>query len=215
MTDASEPGSSVAADGAPRVALVTGAAGRTGGAVVARLLGEGYAVAGIDLRPSAATMPVVADVTDRAAMAAAAGDVQARLGPVSVLVTAARVRDPAAFGTLDPGAWARLLAVHLGGTANACAAVLPAMLAAARGTVVTLASAEAAEGSGDAYRAAATGAVLGFSRSLAVEVAPAGVRLNCVAGGSPSVVADLVAFLAREGGFYVGQVFAPGRGGVA
>lgn len=193
----------------PAVAVVTGAAGRIGAAVVARLEREGFRVAGIDLRPSPGTLSLVADVTDRSQVEATVAQAVARLGPVSVLVTAAGDSATRPFGTMDDGAWDRLLHVHLGGTRNACAAVLPAMLAAGRGTVVTLASREAVDGAGDVYRAAATGTVLAFTKSLAVEVAPGGVRMNCVAGGSPGAIADTVAFLVRDGGFYVGQVFMP------
>lgn len=194
----------------PAVAIVTGAAGGVGAAVVGRLERDGYRVAGIDLRPSPGTISLLADVTDRAAVVAAVEQVTARLGPVSVLVTAAGDHAVAPFGELDDAVWDRMLHVHLGGTGNACAAVLPAMLDAGEGTVVTLSSREAVDGTaGEAYRAAATGAVLAFTRSLAVEVAPRGVRVNCVAGGSPEAIADTVAFLARDGGFYVGQVFTP------
>ncbi|MEW6224031.1 MAG: SDR family NAD(P)-dependent oxidoreductase [Chloroflexota bacterium] len=194
----------------PAVALVTGAAGGIGAAVVARLEREGFRVAGLDLRPAAGTLSLVADVTDREAVTAAVEEVGRRLGQVSVLVAAAGHRVAAPFGTLDEATWERMLQVHLGGTGNACAAVLPVMLGAGRGTVVTLSSREAMVGvAGEAYRAAATGAVLAFTRSLAVEVAPRGVRVNCVAAGAPDAVAETVAFLVRDGGFYVGQVFAP------
>ena len=199
----------------PAVAVVTGAAGRTGGAVVARLAREGHLVAGIDMRPSTAPLSLVADVADLAQVQAAVGRVIAELGPVSVLVTAAAHRDAAAFGELDDARWQRLLEVILGGTGNACAAVLPGMLAAGGGTIVTRSSWEAVAGvAGEAYRAAATGAVLAFTKSLAVEVAPGGVRMNCIAGGSPGTFADTVAFLVRDGGFYVGQVFSPAGEGV-
>ncbi len=194
----------------PPVAVVTGAAGRFGSAVVARLEHEGFRVAGIDLRPSAAALPLIADVADPAAVRDAIRRVDEELGPASVLVTAAAMRDAAPFGTLDDARWHRLLAVNLGGTGNACAAILPGMLATGSGTVVTRSSGGALDGlAGDAYTAAATGAVLAFTRSLAVEVAPGGVRVNCVAGGRPESFADTVAFLVRDGGFYVGQVFSP------
>ncbi len=194
----------------PGVALVTGAAGRKGSAVVAQLERDGYRVAGVDLRPSPGTLSLVADVTDRSALAAAVAQAVEQLGSVSVLVTAAGLRDPAPFGTLEDARWLRLLRVHLGGTGNACATVLPGMLEAGRGTIVTLSSAAAVTGAvGGAYRAAATGTVLGFTRSLAVEVAAGGVRINCVAGGSPEAVAGAVSHLVRDGGFYVGQVLTP------
>jgi NAD(P)-dependent dehydrogenase (short-subunit alcohol dehydrogenase family) len=200
----------VARDAEPAVAIVTGAAGRIGAAVVGRLEREGFRVAGVDLRPSPGALSLVADVADRSQMAAAVAQVVERLGSVSVLVTAAGDHAAAPFGSMDDTTWSRLLHVHLGGTGNACAAVLPAMLEAGHGTVVTLSTREAVDGAaGQAYRAAATGAVLAFTKSLAVEVAPRGVRVNCVAGGSPAAVADAVAFLVQDGGFYVGQVFVP------
>jgi NADP-dependent 3-hydroxy acid dehydrogenase YdfG len=155
-------------------------------------------------------MSVVADVGDREALAAALRSVVERLGPVSVLVTAVDVGDGDVFGSLDDATWRRLLHAVLGGTGNACAAVLPDMLEAGRGTIVTLSSRAAVDGgAGETYRAAATGTILAFTRSLAVEVAPKGVRVDCVAGGSPANVAETVAFLVRDGGFYVGQVFMP------
>jgi len=200
----------------PAVALVTGAAGRIGLVVVDRLEREGYRVAGVDLRPSRGSLSLEADVTDRTAIAAAAAEVERRIGPVSLLVTAASRWTAAPFGTLDESEWRQMLDVHLGGTGNACADVLPAMLAAGSGTIVTLSSREALEGAaGDAYHAAATGSVLAYTRSLAVEVAARGVRINCIAGGSPEVVAETVAFLVRDGGFYDGQVFTPGRARVS
>lgn len=206
----------MARDAEPAVALVTGAAGRIGAAVVDRLVAEGFAVAGVDVCPSPGTLSLVADVTDWSQVAAAVAEAEARLGPVSVLVAAAGDHIAAPFGTLDDEAWRRMLRVHLGGTGHACAAVLPAMLEAGRGTVVTISSREAVDGAaGETYRAAATGAVLAFTKSLAVEVAPRGVRMNCVAGGSPDAVADTVAFLVRDSGFYVGQVFVPGGGAAA
>ncbi len=198
--------------GAMPVAIVTGAAGRVGSTVVARLQLDGFQVAGIDLRPSPGvlTLGLVTDVTDRAAVVAAVSTVVERLGPVSVLVTAADADDRVPFGEMDDVRWRRLLRVTLGGTGNACAAVLPGMLEAGGGTIVTLSSSEAVEGAaGSAYRAAATGTILAFTRSLAVEVAGRGVRVNCVAGGTPDGVAATVGFLVRDGGFYVGQVFAP------
>jgi NADP-dependent 3-hydroxy acid dehydrogenase YdfG len=194
----------------PGIAFVTGAAGSKGGAVVAQLEGDGYRVAGVDLRPSLGALSLIADVTNRSALVAAVAEATERLGSISVLVAAAGLRDPAPFGTLDRARWLQLLAVHLGGTGNACAAVLPGMLEAGRGTIVTLSSAAAVVGaSGDAYRAAATGTVLAFTRSLATEVASRGIRVNCVAGGSPGAVAGAVSHLVQDGDFYVGQVFMP------
>ena len=88
---------------------------------------------------------------------------------------------------------------------------------------------------GEAYQAAATGTLLAFTKSFALEVAPEGVRVNCIAVGpaadeaagraagkpvrsggplTPDEVADTVAFLIRDGDFFVGQVFEPAAGAV-
>jgi 3-oxoacyl-[acyl-carrier protein] reductase len=131
--------------------------------------------------------------------------------------------------------WQSLLAVHLGGTVNAVAAVVPGMVAEHRGTVVTMSSWLAFAGlAGEAYYAAASGTVLAFTKSFSVEVASDGVRVNCIAVGplesepaedgrsdalvgrcvTADQVAETVAFLVQEGDFYVGQVFEPFAGAV-
>jgi NAD(P)-dependent dehydrogenase (short-subunit alcohol dehydrogenase family) len=118
--------------------------------------------------------------------------------------------------------WSRLLSAHLGATVNACAAAVPAMVHAGRGTVVTTSSWTALAGiPGEAYYAAATGSILAFSKSFALEVARNGVRVNCVAVGPieadhilPADVADTVVFLVNDGDFFVGQVFSAAAGAV-
>ncbi len=114
------------------------------------------------------------------------------------------------------------------------------MIEAGYGTVVIMSSWLALAGiPGQAYQAAATGTLLSFTKGFAMEVAPAGVRVNCVAVGpaasgseqdvlkegmglsmplgrhdSPDEVAETVAFLVKDGDFYVGQVFEPFAGAV-
>ena len=68
--------------------------------------------------------------------------------------------------------WRRMLAIHVGGTYNTCAAVLPGMLEAGWGSIVTIGSEEAlSEGFYDAHYVAAKGAIFGLTKSLAVEFA--------------------------------------------
>ena len=225
-----------------RVAIVTGAAGTVGRAVTERLVAEGFAVAGIDIRECTADLPLVVDVTDRGQMKAAAEQVAREVGPISVLVTAHGRYAAAPFGELSPVEWRLLLETHLGGTVNACAAVVPSMVAAGAGTVVTTSSWLALAGvAGEAYFAAATGTILAFTKSFSLEVAPKGVSVNCIAIGPlegrgmpaklrehqprpeelpiqryvhPSEVADTVAFLVRDGAFFVGQVLSAAGGAV-
>ena len=165
------------------------------------------------------------------------------LGFVELLVTVAGVYEEIDFTEIDDSQWARMLAVHLGGTVNACAAVVGPMRQAGRGCIVTISSELALSGDGrDAHYAAAKGAVVGFTQSLGAEVAPHGVRVVSVAPGPtdtpllgedspartaaylstiplgrlvrPQEVADTVAFLATEGTYFAGQVVSPNAGKV-
>jgi 2-hydroxycyclohexanecarboxyl-CoA dehydrogenase len=209
-----------------RVALVTGAAGPVGAAVVERLRADGFSVAGVDPAGGAGDLPITADPADRDAMFGAARRVADELGRVSVLFTSSAHRDAAPFGTMEPQRWRRLLDAHLGGTVNACAAVVPSMVEAGDGTVVTTSSWTALAGvAGEAYEAAATGTILAFTKSFALEVAPKGVRVNCLALGplegapsapplDPDDVAATVSFLVADGDHFVGQVLAPSYGAV-
>jgi 2-hydroxycyclohexanecarboxyl-CoA dehydrogenase len=211
----------------PRVALVTGAGGVVAGAIVERLQTEGFRVAGLDDDAVVVgDLTIAVDVTDRDQIVAAADRVTRELGPITVLVTAPYLYDSAPFGEMSAERWDRLLRSHLGGTTNACAAVVPDMLRAGRGTVVALSSWLAFAGiAGEAYQAAATGSILAFIKSFAVEVAPKGVRVNCIAVGPldatfpsasvrPSEIADTVVFLVNDGDHFVGQVLEAAAGAV-
>jgi 2-hydroxycyclohexanecarboxyl-CoA dehydrogenase len=225
------------------VALVTGAASGIGAVVSRRLSDRGWKVAGIDLNPSATDLSLQVDVTDRAAMDAAAERAAAELGPVSALVTAAGVYEMVPVADIDDERWRRMLALHLGGAANALWAVLPGMLAAGSGVVVTISSELGiAGGNGDAHYAAAKGAIIGLTRSLGWELAPLGIRVNSVAPGptdtplleadspwrepaylatlpigrlvKPEEAAEAVLFLIEEGTYFSGQTISPNAGAV-
>lgn len=209
-----------------RVALVTGARGVVAGAIVERMRAEGFLVGGVDDDGAAGDLAISVDVTDRPQMIAAAEQVTRELGPISVLVTAPHLHDAAPFGEMGPDRWARLLRTHLGGTANACAAVVPAMVREGRGTVIALSSWLAFAGvAGEAYQAAATGSIIAFIKSFALEVARQGVRVNCISVGPldatppsasvrPAEIADTVMFLVNDGDHFVGQVLQAAAGAV-
>jgi 2-hydroxycyclohexanecarboxyl-CoA dehydrogenase len=232
-----------AGDGERGVALVSGAASGIGATISTRLAGGGWKVAGLDLHESKTELPIKADVSDREAVRAAADRVADELGAVSLLVTVAGYYEMFPVSEIGVERWRRMLAVHLGGTYNACAAVLPGMLERGEGRIVTISS-ELALGGGtdDAHYAAAKGAIIGFTKSLAAEVAGSGVRINSVAPGptdtpllapdspwrapdflrtlplrrlvSPEEIAETVLFLAEEGDFFCGQVLSPNAGAV-
>ena len=226
-----------------QVAFVTGAASGIGAAVVTGLRSAGWTVGGFDLRPSQADLSREGDVTDPAAVAAAACDVTAGLGPIRALVTAAGYYEMVPFGQISEEGWRRMLAVHLGGLVNAVRAVLPGMLGRRDGRIVAISSELAVGGGdGDAHYAAAKGAIIGFVRSLAAEVAGTGVLVNSVAPGptdtplldpgspwrapdylatlpvgrlaSPAEIAAAVRFVLGEGSFMVGEVLSVNSGAV-
>jgi NAD(P)-dependent dehydrogenase (short-subunit alcohol dehydrogenase family) len=216
-----------------RVALVTGAAGVLGGAIVVRLQADGFAVGGLDGTGGGGDLSLTVDLTDRGETIAAVGRVTRELGPISVLVTAPEYHDAAPFAEMSRDRWERLLGAHLGSTVNAYAATVPAMVRAGHGTVVTISSWLALAGiPGEAYYAAATGSILAFTKSVALEVARNGVRVNCIAVGPleadarlsrqpapnlyvlPTEVADTVVFLVNDGDFFVGQVLSAAAGAV-
>jgi len=193
------------------VAFITGAAGTIGNTVVRRLSKDGWKIAGIDLRKSRAELALQVDVTDQAAMDGAVAETNRRLGPISLLVTAAGIFETAPMGRMSVDRWRRLLDVWLGGTRNACAAVLPEMLLLGQGTVVTLSAGPSNGDESNAYYAAATGTITGFMKSLSLEVAGSGVCVNCIAPEYPADaegVSATVAFLAEAGNYYIGQVFS-------
>lgn len=193
---------------ATRLAVVAGGSGPVASAILERLQAEGFGVATID-------------ASDRDQAKAAVDRIAKELGPISVLVTAPEYHDAAPFGEMSAERWQRLLMGQLGATVNACAAVGPGMVRAKRGTIVTLSSWLALAGvAGEAYFAAATGSILAFTKSFAIEVAPHGVRVNGVAigpldkGVRPGDIAETVAFLINDGDFFVGQVLTPAAGAV-
>ena len=192
-----------------RVALVTGAAGNLGQAVVKRLASTGWKVAGIDLKANNAELSIRADVTERSAMSDAVAVVAGRWAAPELLVTAAADYRQVPFGHMTQPRWQRMLNVWLGGTANACAAVVPNMVAAGGGCVVALAADVRPGGQGQTYIAAASGTLAAFVKSLASEVAAEGVCVNCLAVKppvNPDWVAKTICFLANEGQYYAGQV---------
>jgi len=130
------------------------------------------------------------DVTDKAAVDAAVSEVCARHGHLDALVNCAGgmrglrlQRKP--FAETPPPEWDLILNANLKGVLNCCHAVLPAMIAARRGSIVSIAAARGLRGGPLAsIYSAAKAAIIVFSQSLAQEVGSYGIRVNTVAPGS-------------------------------
>jgi NAD(P)-dependent dehydrogenase (short-subunit alcohol dehydrogenase family) len=168
------------------VAMVTGAAGGIGGAVVRGLLAEGFQVAGVDRREwtDGSVLRVVADVTSAADLDRAVTAITIELGPPLVLVTCAGWTAGAMAHDTSPDDWRAVLDANLTSAFLSARAVLPAMTEARSGVIVTLGSVHghlAAPGF-PAYAAAKAG-LIGLTRQLAVEYGRYGIRAVSVSPG--------------------------------
>src|SRR6476620_3014156 len=113
-----------------RVAIVSGAGGGLGAAIVQRLAADGFAVATCDLGPAeGSALHGELDVVDRGAVGAFVARVEAELGAPGVVVTAAGVQRTGASETLAEEDWRRVIDVNLTGTWNVIQAALAGMLA--------------------------------------------------------------------------------------
>ena len=175
---------------AGRAALVTGAAGGIGCAVVQLFREAGAGVAAVDVAApadsgDAETLAIQADCTDEAAVRDAVAAAVDRFKRIDYLVHAVGVVGPGRFMDIDLAHWRRILDLNLTSAFLVCQAAYP-HLKAVNGSAVLIASSNALTGgdwvSGPVY-AIAKGGIVQMTRYLAREWAPDGIRVNCVAPG--------------------------------
>jgi 3-oxoacyl-[acyl-carrier protein] reductase len=171
------------------VALITGAAGGLGRALVAEFASQGWRVAAACHRqpghPETDTVwPLPLDVTNSAQVTAVVARVCQRWGAIRVLVNNAGLTADQPVWLISETDWDRVLAVNLKGAFLCSQAVLPAMMQQRDGQIINVASFSARQGArGQANYAAAKAGLLGLTQSLAREVGPCNVRVNAVLPG--------------------------------
>jgi NAD(P)-dependent dehydrogenase (short-subunit alcohol dehydrogenase family) len=175
-------------------AVVTGAGRGIGRAIAIRFADEGADVAlfartSSDLEAVAReatasgvrALSVAGDVLDDGDVGRLADEVSSRFGGVDVLVNNAGIYLPGRFLDYDMGDWERSLAVNLLGTVRVTRAFLPVMLEQGGGRIINMASTAGKWGTANqSVYNSAKHAILGLTRSLALEVAAAGVRVTAV-----------------------------------
>jgi NAD(P)-dependent dehydrogenase (short-subunit alcohol dehydrogenase family) len=223
-------------------ALVTGAAGGIGKATALALAADGWRVATCDLAGEGLTATF--DIRDADATRAAYERIEAELGPVGVVVANAGVADRLArASTIDPEAWRAEMEVNLTGAFLSLQPALAGMKERGFGRLVAVSSIAATDGlAGQVAYSAAKAGLLGMVRTLALEMASAGVTVNAVLPGmigtekveampdeikersrqrvpmrrfaAPEEVASVIAFLCSDAASYVTGTWLPVDGGI-
>lgn len=189
----------------PKTVLITGGARGIGRVTAMRLLADGYNIAFTYATSKEAALEFVA--TDRERLRAYAGDIRdhdrnraiveevvAHFGALDALVNNAGIRRDALMFHMDNEQWNDVLDTNLRGAFSMIHAAIPVMMKQRRGAIVNVSSVSGLRGVvGQANYSAAKGGLIAMTRSLAREVARAGIRVNCVAPGL--VETDMVAGL--------------------
>ena len=227
--------------------VITGGSRGIGAAAVELFAARGDRVTFLYEKNHAAAK-AVAEKTGAAAVCCDVADGEAvnrafaRMGDVDILVCNAGTMYFGLLSQMAEADWNRLFAVNVGGIYHCVNAVMPSFLKTHRGSIVTVASTWGQVGAScEAAYSATKGAVIAFTKALAKELGPSGIRVNCVSPGTidtemnrhltaedlaalagetplerigtPEEAARAIAFLAGdEASFITGQVLAPNGG---
>jgi len=173
-----------------KVVMITGAAGGIGQGLCEAFLGWGATILAFDRDVSALDAmdarlcKASPDLTDLAAVKAAVEALTAGTGPVDILINNAGAAAATALSNLTPEAWAHDLAINLGAAYHCVEATKDAMFARGAGVIINIGTVNAMLAIGHPAYSAAKAGLVSYTRSLAVEYGPKGVRANLVAPGT-------------------------------
>ena len=230
-----------------KVALVTGGSGGIGSAICRKLAGEGYFVYVNYCRNAEKAEAIAAEIGGKAvgfdvADRGAAEEAIAAIGDIDLLVNNSGVSVIGLFDSIDQSTADHLLMTDLAGTMNCSRCAVKSMIRNKSGNIINIASMWGEVGAScEVDYSAAKAGVIGFTKALAKEVAPSGIRVNCVSPGfiltemnshfsdddlalikediplgifgKPEHIADAVAFLASDSAEYItGQILGVNGG---
>lgn len=200
-----------------KTAIVTGSSSGIGRGVALAFAAEGAAVVVNYPTPAQAAdanavvaairqgggraIAVEADASSEADCVHLISECEAQFGPADTLVNNAGIANVSAVHEMPVAQWDQMFAVHVRGTFLMTRGVLPGMLARGRGRIINTASQLAYKGAaGFSHYTAAKGAIISFTRSVALELGDSGVTINSVAPGATRtpILADVPAARMEE-----------------
>lgn len=228
-------------------ALVTGGAGGIGSAICRRLAQDGYSVIINYSRSKEKSGALAAEINGQAigfdiSDIKAVSDAFSEIGHIDLLVNNAGVSEIDLFHCIPQEKASQIMAVNLTGAMNCARTVLPDMIRNGAGCIINISSMWGQCGAScEVDYSASKAGLIGFTKALAKEVAPSGIRVNCVAPGfimtemnsrfseedlalirediplgifgKPEHIADAVSFLASQQAEYItGQTLAVNGG---